>query len=141
MFFKAPSQIFFGISKKNCFTVSVTLRMTIQIFFFKKVCKKKSPMKFVGDFLSWKEHVRAHPNEYEIYVKEYLLVWKKTQAASGNNRNNVFWGLILFFFRIFEKKLISHKNCLQSDHLKLFIFEKNLSKKFDNKNGKKKVSK
>ena len=87
----------------------------------------------------WKlKLTRVHATAYEIYLTKYILVWKMTRAASGNNWNNVFWGLILFFFRIFEKKLISHKNCLQSDHLKLFIFEKNLSKKFDNKNGKKK---
>ena len=73
------------------FTISVTLKMTIQIYFFvKKVCKKKSPIKFVGNFLSRKEHIRAHPNEYEIYVEKYFLVWKKTRAATANNRNNVF---------------------------------------------------
>ena len=41
------------------------------------------------------------------------------------------------FFRIFEKNLIRHKHCPQSDHSKLFFCEKSLSKKFDDKNGKK----
>ena len=39
----------------------------------------------------WKvKLIRVHATEYEICVTKYLLVWKKTQAASGNIRNNVF---------------------------------------------------
>ena len=39
----------------------------------------------------WKlKLTRVHATEYEIYVTKYLLVWKKTRAASVNIRNNVF---------------------------------------------------
>ena len=39
----------------------------------------------------WKlKLTRVHATEYGIYVTKYLLVWKKTQAALGNIRNNVF---------------------------------------------------
>ena len=90
-FLRPDLKIFLEFQKKIWFAISVNLKMTIQNYFFvKKVCKKKSPIKFVGNFLSRKEHIRAHPNEYEIYVEKYFLVWKKTRAATANNRNNVF---------------------------------------------------
>ena len=39
----------------------------------------------------WKlKLIRVHATEYEICVTKYLLVRKKTQAASGNIRNNIF---------------------------------------------------
>ena len=90
-FLRPDLKFFLEFQKKFWFAISVNLKMTIQNYFFvKKVCKKKSPIKFVGNFLSRKEHIRAHPNEYEIYVEKYFLVWKKTRAATANNRNNVF---------------------------------------------------
>ena len=36
------------------------------------------------------QYGNGQPTEYEIYVTKYLLVWKKTRAASGNIWNNVF---------------------------------------------------
>ena len=90
-FLRPDLKFFLEFQKNFWFAISVNLKMTIQNYFFvKKVCKKKSPIKFVGNFLSRKEHIRAHPNEYEIYVEKYFLVWKKTRAATANNRNNVF---------------------------------------------------
>ena len=90
-FLRPDLKFFLEFQKKFWFAISVNLKMTIQNYFFvKKVCKKKSPIKFVGNFLSRKEHIRAHPNEYEIYAGKYFLVWKKTRAATANNRNNVF---------------------------------------------------
>ena len=90
-FLRPDLKFFLEFQKKFWFAISVNIKMTIQNYFFvKKVCKKKSPIKFVGNFLSQKEHIRAHPNEYEIYVEKYFLVWKKTRAATANNRNNVF---------------------------------------------------
>ena len=104
MFFKAQSKFFLEFQKKIWFAISVNLKMTIQNYFFGiKVCKKKSPIKFVGNFLSRKEHIRAHPNEYEIYVEKYFLVWKKTRVATANNRNNVLWGLIKKISEILKK--------------------------------------
>ena len=48
MFFKARSNLFFGISKKDLFTKFVTLKMTIKKYFFqKKTCQKNLPTKFV----------------------------------------------------------------------------------------------
>ena len=103
-FLRPDLNFFLEFQKKFWFALSLTLKMTIQNYFFvKKVCKKKSPIKFVGNFLSRKEHIRAHLNEYEIYVKKYFLVWKMTRAASGNNQNNVFYGLKYFFFQNFWK--------------------------------------
>ena len=46
-----------------------------------------------------------------------------------------------FFFRIFEINSIQHKHCPQNDHSKYFFCEKYLSKKFDDKIGKKKLLK
>ena len=37
-----------------------------------------------------KKFIKVHIFRYEIYVSNYLLVWKKTRAVSGNVRNNVF---------------------------------------------------
>ena len=90
-FLRPDLNLFLEFQKNFCFTISVTLKMTVQNYFFvKKVCKKKLPIQFVGNFLSWKEHIRAHPNEYEIYAEKYFLVRKKTRAATAHNRNNVF---------------------------------------------------
>ena len=77
-FLRPDLNFFLEFQKNFWFAISVNLKMTIQNYFFvKNVCKKKSPIKFVGNFLTQKEHIRAHPNEYEIYVEKYFLVWKK----------------------------------------------------------------
>ena len=63
-FLRPDLKFFFEFQKKFWFAISVNLKMTIQNYFFvKKVCKKKSPIKLAGNFLSRKEHIRAHPNE------------------------------------------------------------------------------
>ena len=90
-FLRPDLKFFLEFQKKFWLAKSVNLKMTIQNYFFvKKVCRKKSKIKNVGNLVTRKEHIRAHPNEYEIYVEKYFLVWKKTQDATANNRNNVF---------------------------------------------------
>ena len=103
-FLRPDLKNFLEFQKNFWFAISLNLKMTIQNYFFvKNVCKKKSPIKFVGNFLTQKEHIRAHPNEYEIYVEKYFLVWKKTRVATANNRNNVLWGLIKKISEILKK--------------------------------------
>ena len=56
-FLRPDLKFFLEFQKKNLFTISVTLKMTIQnYFFFKKLCKKNSPVKFVIFFC---QHKRA----------------------------------------------------------------------------------
>ena len=73
------------------FAISVTLKMTIlKYFFVKKKIIKKNANKIRRKNLSKKKLIRVHATHYEIYVSKYLLFWKKTQAKSGNIRNDVF---------------------------------------------------
>ena len=90
-FFKAQSQIFFGISKKKLFRHKHYLQDNHKkLFFGQKSLEKKVANKIRRKILSKKKLIRVYATEYEIYVTKYLLVWKKTQVASGNIRNNVF---------------------------------------------------
>ena len=50
-FLRPDLKFFLEFQKKFWFAISVNLKMTIQNYFFvKKVCKKQSPIKFVGNF-------------------------------------------------------------------------------------------
>ena len=76
MFFKARSQNFFEIFKKNFFRhMRHPQHDQAKLFFFvKKVCKKSLPIKFVVDFFSNKKGTGVDATEYEIYVTKYFLV-------------------------------------------------------------------
>jgi hypothetical protein len=75
MFFKAQSQFFFGISKKNLFRHKRYLQDNrIKLFFGQKSLEKKVANKIRRKFLSKKKFTRVHATEYEIYVTKYLLV-------------------------------------------------------------------
>ena len=69
--------------------------------------------------------------------KNTSLFEKRPELLQQTTGTMYFKAWYNFFFRIFEKNLIRHKHCPQSDHSKLFFCEKSLSKKFDDKNGKK----
>ena len=69
--------------------------------------------------------------------KNTSLFEKRPELLQQTTGTMYFKAWYKFFFGIFEKNLIRHKHCPQSDHSKLFFCEKSLSKKFDNKNGKK----
>ena len=65
MFFKARSNLFFGISKKDLFTKFVTLKMTIKNIFSKHLSKKFAN-KIQRENVSTQNGVGLHATDYEI---------------------------------------------------------------------------
>ena len=140
MFLRHDLKFFLEFQKKNWFAISETLKMTIQNYFFvKKVFRKKSPMKFDENFFSKKEHIRAHATEYEIHVTKYLLVWKKTRAASGNVRKIFLRPNRIFFLEFLKKNPIPISITLKINIQNYFFVKKSCQKNLTSKLVKKVV--